>query len=168
MKQPHGIKSHFHVFLGIMIFAALPGCAPEKAPTPSAGKRLKTKSSLVEVDMGEGKHGLLVRKELDLDDYNRSVHSDRRGLDEPPRIILMSQPRYPAALKEKKIEGFAKLVFVVDENGAVVSAKVKNASRPEFGLAAVQSVLRWRYLPMKRNNVPVRMTFTQTFDFSLD
>ena len=161
---------HFCKFLSIITVVALSGCASKQdSNTPgSTGKRLKTKSSLVEVDLGNGSHGMLIRKELDLDDYNRSIHKDAKGLDEPPQIIAMSQPRYPAALKEKKIEGFARLVFVVNEKGTVVSAKVKEASRSEFGLAAVQSVLMWRYVPMKRNNVPVKMTFNQTFDFSLD
>jgi TonB family protein len=170
MNQEDGFTKQFHKLLGIVLLVSLSSCASDQKSKPgvSEGKRLKTKTSLVEVDLGEGKQGLLVRKELDLDDYNRTFHAQANGLDEPPQIIVMSQPRYPAALKEKKIEGFAKLDFVVDEKGKVVSAKVRKASRPEFGLAAVQSVLHWRYVPMRRNNKAVKMTFTQTFDFSLD
>jgi TonB family protein len=75
------------------------------------------------------------------------MHANLKGLDEPPQIISMAPPRYPAALKERKIEGYAKLFFVVNEKGSVISAKVKEASRSEFGLAAVQSVLMWQYMP---------------------
>lgn len=116
--------------------------------------------------MGDGSRGLLKKKEIDLDDYNRSMHANLKGLDEPPQIISMAPPRYPAALKEKKIEGYAKLFFVVNEKGSVVSAKVKETSRPEFGLAAVQSVLMWQYMPMKRNNLPTKVAFNQVFSFS--
>lgn len=164
MNKAVGFKMHFYKIAGLLTLVVLPGCAL-KQPDAS-GKKIKAVSSLVEVDLGNGSQGLLKKTEVDLDDYNSSMHTNLKGLDEPPRIILLSPPRYPAELKEKKIEGYAKLVFVVNEKGTVVSAKVKEASRPEFGLAAVQSVLLWRYAPMKINGVATKVAFSQAFNFT--
>jgi len=158
-------KIRSYQLLCAVALVMLPGCASN--PSDSRGKKLKTVSSLVEVDMGDGEYGLLRRKEVDVDDYNHDMHANLKGLDEPPRIMSLSPPRYPAGLKEQKVEGYAKLVFVVDEKGSVVSAKVKESSRPEFGLAAVQAVLHWKYIPMKKNNVPTKVAFSQVFNFSM-
>lgn len=160
---------HFHKFFSIVSLAALSACASKPDPLPQGpqGKAVKMVSSLVQVDLGNGTRGIVERRDVDLDDFNHSFNKSIRGLDSPPKIIAVSPPAYPAALKKEGVEGFARLEFVVDEKGAVVYTKVIKASRSEFGFAAVRSVLTWRYEPMKRNGVPTKMKFSEVFNFRL-
>ena len=95
--------------------------------------------------MGLGKADLDISSIFDLDD-----------LDKQPRATTQPMPKYPRALMRKKISGFVKLMFIVDENGKVQDIEVVEASHKEFADAAVDAVKRWKFEPGTKNGEKVR------------
>jgi TonB family protein len=67
--------------------------------------------------------------------------------DVAPRPVFISEPVYPRELLLNKVEGEAKVLFVVDKTGRVVESKVLSATQPEFGVAMRAAVETWRFTP---------------------
>jgi TonB family protein len=66
-------------------------------------------------------------------------------------------PRYPDAEKKKGIEGEVTLLLLVDVDGKVVDAAVKDAEKPSpFGEAARESALKWTYPKFTKDGKPTR------------
>ena len=76
-------------------------------------------------------------------------------LDQKPRAIVQPPPVYPYELRQRKVEGSVRLLFVVDASGRVVDPRVETASRPEFEKAALDAVRQWRFEPAVRNGQKV-------------
>lgn len=56
-------------------------------------------------------------------------------------------PDYPAALRDSGLTGSAKILCHIDRDGQVTTAKVQEASAPEFGEAAAAAVKGWLFVP---------------------
>ncbi len=56
-------------------------------------------------------------------------------------------PEYPKSLGRTGATGTATVAFRIGRNGAVQDARVKLASRPEFGESALAAIHLWRFLP---------------------
>ncbi|MGE9294048.1 MAG: energy transducer TonB [Puniceicoccales bacterium] len=95
--------------------------------------------------MGIGKADLDISSIFDLDD-----------LDKQPRALNQPPPRYPRAFMRKKISGFVKLMFVVDENGKARDIEVLESTHKDFADAAVEAVKRWKFEPGTKNGEKVR------------
>lgn len=69
------------------------------------------------------------------------------------------KPQYPFVAKQRGIEGRVKLALTVDENGAVIDAKIIE-SEPEdmFEEAAFEAVMQYRNLPKQLFNSTVERT----------
>lgn len=72
---------------------------------------------------------------------------------------------YPPLLRAAGIPGTAMVGFVLDEHGAVTSPQVVQASRPEFGEAAVAVARKLRFSPGELDGkvVPARVTMPISF-----
>ena len=66
-----------------------------------------------------------------------AVVSDVSKLDEPPKPIAQTGPKYPFDLRVQGIQGQSMVEFVVEGDGSVGSVEVVPSSQPEFGAAAV-------------------------------
>ena len=74
-------------------------------------------------------------------------------------------PAYPAELKSKT-KGQAVIAFRVDERGDVLDPTVKSAGDPAFGVAAVETIRQWRFVPQVRGGAAVETTAELPFVFA--
>jgi protein TonB len=89
-------------------------------------------------------------------------------LDQAPRLIFQVAPNYPLELRRRKVEGTVQLVFVVDQQGRVVSPKVENSTHAEFDQPALEAIKQWKFEPgirdqekvVSRIRIPIRFSAT--------
>ncbi|MFN2563923.1 MAG: TonB family protein [Gemmatimonadaceae bacterium] len=89
---------------------------------------------------------------------------------ETPRLLRGNPiPRYPDALRYRRIEGQVDIQFVVDTSGRIetASAYVLHSDHELF-IAAIKDLLpRLRYAPGKVGKRKARVVVTQTFSFKV-
>ncbi|HEY4248663.1 MAG TPA: TonB family protein [Lacunisphaera sp.] len=68
--------------------------------------------------------------------------------------LFVSEAVYPKALKPR-VKGKAVVAFHVDTRGAVVDPVVSSETDPAFGVAAIDALRQWRFVPRVRNAVAV-------------
>jgi TonB family protein len=92
---------------------------------------------------------------------------DDSGCPFPGAIVpehTNAAPAYPASLRQAGVSGTVRLRFVVTPEGTVDpgSVRVVNASHPELGTAAAQTVPTWEFHLLgshrRASSVPVRLT----------
>ena len=83
--------------------------------------------------------------------------------------ITLLPPQYPLSARQRDIEGWVDLVFIVTEQGTVRDPEVV-AAEPEgvFDRAARDAVLRWRFRPLLRGGEAVPARVSVRLDFTLD
>lgn len=86
-------------------------------------------------------------------------------LDEKPVATNRIAPRYPAEMRRNGTEGVAVLRFVVDSHGEVTDVEIVRADAVEFGRAAAEAMLRWKFKPGMKNRrrVDTRMEMPMSF-----
>lgn len=67
------------------------------------------------------------------------------ALDQPLKPMATQAPKFPPALDVPGATGSALVEFLVNEEGRVHLPRIVEASKPEFGYAAVQAVSGWRF-----------------------
>jgi TonB family protein len=87
------------------------------------------------------------------------------SLANAPKALSRPMPTYPAALQSKAIEGQAKVRFYVDQDGRVRLPEVIEATKPEFGDAALAAVAQWRYEPPQAGGRRIVATDHWAFEF---
>ena len=92
---------------------------------------------------------------------------DLKDLDNNPRRIFAARPVYPFQFKREGIEGYVRLIIIIDERGNVTDAKVQRASHKEFVKPAVDAILQWKFEPGKKNGRPVKVRRIQPISFKL-
>lgn len=83
----------------------------------------------------------------------------------PPQRLEGSMPRYPSRLREQGVQGFARVHFVIDRQGAVRVPVVIDASDARFGEAALSAIGQWRFAPTLIGDEPVNVRVERTFSF---
>lgn len=96
----------------------------------------------------------------------------------PARIELPSssadylnnpKPAYPGLSKRLGEEGKVVLRVLIEADGSASKAEIRSSSGYDrLDQAALQTVLRWRYLPGKRNGVAEAMWFNVPINFVLE
>jgi periplasmic protein TonB len=85
-----------------------------------------------------------------------------------PKYANKFQPRYPAGLLSKNIEGKVVLKILIGADGLVRQANVISATHEDFGTAAVDQALKsWRFKPATRDGKPVEDWQTLTIRFNI-
>jgi protein TonB len=74
--------------------------------------------------------------------------------DEPPRLVQQARVTYPQAAFEQRVTGTVRVEFVVDEEGRVAHAEVRE-SIPAFDAAALAAVREWRFSPATLAGKPI-------------
>lgn len=90
----------------------------------------------------------------------------------PPGVVLPTpwlqpSPIFPQELRRKGISGGARLSLTISEQGNVTSCRVIEASHPEFGEAAQEAVLKWKYQPATVDGKPVEVTVNVPASFTI-
>ncbi len=88
-------------------------------------------------------------------------------IDAPLRIVDQSPPSYPPELKAARLEGHATIDFILDGEGRVRVPAIAEATRPEFGVAALAALRQWRFSPGRRTGLIVQVVATRTVTFRL-
>ncbi|HUJ44099.1 MAG TPA: energy transducer TonB [Opitutaceae bacterium] len=98
---------------------------------------------------------------------NRMVRERIKDVENAPvRPFVGPAPEYPKALYKKGVDGSATVAFTIGPNGAVFNPSVSEASRPEFGEAAMAVIRQWRFLPEVKGGVPVSTKAMMPFEFT--
>lgn len=77
-------------------------------------------------------------------------------------------PVFPKNLPQSVRTGRALVKLSISREGAVAESSVLEASAPEFGLAALEAVRQWRFLPKVEAGQPVASVVRMPFEFDVD
>ncbi len=76
-------------------------------------------------------------------------------LDQKPRVVYQPGPRLTPDLK-KRAPGKVYIIFIVNQDGRVVSPQVQSSTDSIFEKAALNAIKKWKFEPGKRNGQAVR------------
>jgi TonB family protein len=85
--------------------------------------------------------------------------------DAAPHPFIGPAPEYPAKLRRAGAEGSAVIEFTISPVGRVLDPRIKSASNPAFGEAALEAARLWRFLPQISAGVPVSALADMPFVF---
>ncbi len=87
----------------------------------------------------------------------------------PPRLLSRPEPQYPDRARRRQAESDVLMLVLVDENGQVVRAIVKQTDDPGLGFneAARLAALRARFSPATRDGLAGKMWTELPFSFRL-
>jgi TonB family protein len=66
----------------------------------------------------------------------------------PPKLKKQTKPEYPRAAFKAKLEGTVVVRLIIDENGCVAATRIVQ-SVPVFDKAALDCVMKWRFVPAR-------------------
>jgi TonB family protein len=89
-------------------------------------------------------------------------------LDRPIKALTIVLPPYPERLRRKQVEGKVAVRFTIDEEGKAVDPSIVGTSVPVLAAIAIDSVLKWRFEPLVRDNKPARIQLNYEFVFQLE
>jgi periplasmic protein TonB len=89
-------------------------------------------------------------------------------LDNIPIPLIRPSPIYPGRAKNRRIEGFVEIEFVVDKQGLVQNPKIISSNPAGyFESSAMNTIVKWKFIPGKINNQPVLTRVRQKMSFKL-
>jgi protein TonB len=86
--------------------------------------------------------------------------------DEPPRLVEQAKVVYPDAAFDAGIQGTVQVAIVIDEEGRVARAEVRE-SIPELDEAALAAVRAWQFAPAKLKGRPIATVVTAPVAFAI-
>lgn len=122
------------------------------------------------LNVGSGAGGVSVG----LDDFNTDINTVEEmffslaDLDKVPRRLSgPRQPEYPYELKRNRIEGFVKMLVMIDETGRVSVLEVVEATNREFEKPAIAFAEASVYEKPLKNGEPVKTRFFFPLKFTI-
>ena len=83
--------------------------------------------------------------------------------------IVKVAPVYPMRARQRRLEGYVIVEFVVTSNGGVRDVRVVESSSPLFDQAAVDAALKFKYRPRVVDGTPIEVAGVQNrITFKLD
>lgn len=98
--------------------------------------------------------------------FDGAYHS-LKDVDEQPSPIKRIPPRYPQKWRAAKLEGAAKVWFIVDKEGNPIQVQVEEATNWDFAKAALDAIKQWEFTPGKINGEPVNTQITLPLTWDL-
>ncbi len=90
-------------------------------------------------------------------------------VDAAPRAMYQALPRYPRRARQRNIEGWVKVRFLVDKEGRVRNLRILEESPPDvFHETVMETAPRWRFRPATKEGRPVNVWVEQTINFRMD
>jgi TonB family protein len=88
----------------------------------------------------------------------------------PATALERQPPKFPVDAARNGNEGWVKLSFVVDENGAVVDPIIEDSSGiRDFEKASMRAIKKWQYSPAMRDGKNIEQCRNSVqLDFALD
>jgi TonB family protein len=78
---------------------------------------------------------------------------------EPTRRV---PPTYPMRALSRGREGWAKVSFIIGEDGAVIEPMIEDSSHPDFDEPTLEAIEKWRYKPATLDGKPIEQSMVQT------
>lgn len=96
--------------------------------------------------------------------------NDLEGLtpDVAPILMKIVVPQYPESAMKKKISGTVWLNVLVDEKGGVKSARVLKTDAEELNQAAIQTALKYTFIPGTYRKKPIPVWVSLPIQFRLE
>lgn len=91
---------------------------------------------------------------------------DPRDLDVQPVARSQPPPRYPDALRQRRLRGEAVVEFLVDADGRVSKVSAVSATHEEIAASAVAAVVQWQFKPGQKNGSAVNTRMRVPIVFS--
>ena len=88
-------------------------------------------------------------------------------LDQEPSLISTVRPVYPGKFRRRGIQGWVRLIIIIDEKGDVKRARGQRFTHRKFVQPAIDAVLKWKYEPGYKDGVPVKVRRIQPISFRL-
>ncbi len=92
----------------------------------------------------------------------------RFGEADGPQIVYQESPEYPYAARRLQKSGKVTLALTMDEKGKLQKVDVAEASDQIFVAPAISAVKRWKFLPARRNGMPVACRAPCALRFGFD
>jgi TonB family protein len=96
---------------------------------------------------------------------NQEKIPEQLRFDVAPAVTNVALPVYPYSLYKDGIGGNATVVYAIDKQGKVQQVIVKEASRPEFGLALAAALDAYEFTPALREGKPTESVISMKQDF---
>lgn len=104
---------------------------------------------------------------VDVSGFDEAFLSD--DLDDPLTVMARIPPIYPYQAKQRGIEGWVTVQFLVDEKGGVGRVSVKESRPPGvFEDSVIRCVSGWRFKPGRVEGIPVKTWAETTIRFELE
>ena len=96
--------------------------------------------------------------------------NDLEGItpDVAPVLMKIVVPQYPESALKKKISGTVWLNVLVDEKGGVKSARVLKTDAEELNQAAIQTALKYSFIPGTYRKKPIPVWMSLPIQFRLE
>ena len=78
-------------------------------------------------------------------------------LDKPPKAVAQPLMEYTEVWRRSRVNAEAIIALTIQEDGRVADVAVMQATNPEIGRAAVESVKKWRFEPPTSRGAPARV-----------
>lgn len=85
-----------------------------------------------------------------------------------PMPKFQARPVYPPEMRRAGVGGEGTILFTVKSDGTVADAMITKATNIQFGEAALQSILKWRFKPAEVDGQPVNCRLMVPIVFSLN
>jgi protein TonB len=92
---------------------------------------------------------------------------DMANLDQQAEAIVKPAAPYPYDLKMSRIQGEVRVGFVVDTDGNVHDPYIISSTNRGFEKTVLQTVIKWKFKPGKKDGVAVRSRFILPYAFTL-
>lgn len=89
---------------------------------------------------------------------------------DPPNLKALPMPSYPIELLSVGVQGYARIQFLVREDGTVTDVTIAGTDFEAFGKEAKKTVEMWSFTPGKNRNSgkPASVQMQCRFDFKMD
>ena len=168
-----------------LVLAVLPPPPPPRDPPPpepeseqEAPPELETLAPMptleqLEVSLNPGLGGALTIEVGTGFDFSTESASDMMRLygfdelDESPHVTRQGRVNYPVHLQRRRVEGYVKLLIVIDPSGRVEVREVLSYSHKEFIAPAKAGAAATRFSVPMRNGAAVSAQYSWKIEFSL-
>ena len=82
--------------------------------------------------------------------------------------LLTAFPSYPSIARRDRIQGEAKVCFLIKQDGRITRAKLRNATHRIFKKPVLKAIKRSTFEPLRPNQVLARSKTCRTYRFRLE
>lgn len=88
-------------------------------------------------------------------------------VDQQPRLIRKTEPKYPVDARRAQMEGIVSVEFTVGITGRATNIKVPKSIGFGFDEASIEAVKKWRFAPAIKKGVRIPVRVKVPIEFSL-